>query len=115
MFPGRVNPKKMKQMMKQMGMEMESLEGVQKIVIYTEKGNYIFDSPDVVAMTMQGVTTYQVSGEPPQFEPAEVEIPDEDVNLVKLQTGATEEDVKATLRETKGDIAEAILRLSQHD
>ncbi len=112
MFPGKINPKKMKQMMKQMGMNMEAIENVQKIVIVTDKGNYIFDSADVVAMTMQGVTTYQISGEA-RFEPAEVEIPEEDVNLVKMQTGAAEETVRATLRETKGDIAEAILRLSQ--
>ena len=26
MYPGKINPKKMKQMMKQMGMEMEELE-----------------------------------------------------------------------------------------
>ncbi|MDI6719979.1 MAG: nascent polypeptide-associated complex protein [Methanomicrobiales archaeon] len=112
MFPGRINPKKMKQMMKQMGMNMEAIEGVQKIIIVTDKGNYVFDSADVVAMTMQGITTYQISGEP-HFEAAEVEIPEEDVNLVKMQTGAAEETVRATLRETKGDIAEAILRLSQ--
>ncbi|MFA6673427.1 MAG: NAC domain-containing protein, partial [Methanoculleus sp.] len=29
MFPGKINPKKMKQMMKQMGMEMEEIEGVE--------------------------------------------------------------------------------------
>ena len=112
MFPGKINPRKMKQMMKQMGMEMEELEGVEKVVIYTPAGNYVFDDAQVVATTMQGVTTYQLSGEA-RFEEAVPEIPDEDVALVASQAGATEEAAKKALIETRGDIAEAILRLAQ--
>jgi nascent polypeptide-associated complex subunit alpha len=112
MFPGKMNPKKMKQMMKQMGMEMEELEGVEKIVIYTASGNYVFDNAGVVATKMQGVTTYQINGDA-RFEEAAPEIPDEDVALVASQTGATEEAARAALTETKGDIAEAILKLAQ--
>ncbi len=112
MFPGKMNPKKMKQMMKQMGMEMEELEGVEKIVIYAANGNYVFDNASVVATTMQGVTTYQITGDA-RFEEAAPEIPDEDVALVASQTGVTEEAARAALTETRGDIAEAILKLAQ--
>jgi nascent polypeptide-associated complex subunit alpha len=112
MFPGKVNPKKMKQMMKQMGMEMEEIEGVERVVIYTSSGNYIFDDAQVVATTMQGMTTYQLTGEA-RFEAAAPEIPDGDVTLVASQTGVTEEVARQTLIETHGDIAEAILKLSQ--
>jgi len=112
MFPGKVNPKKMKQMMKQMGMEMEEIEGVEKVVIYTPAGNYVFDDAQVVATTMQGATSYQLTGEA-RFEEAVPEIPEEDVALVASQTGKTDEVAKATLIETRGDIAEAILKLSQ--
>ncbi|KAF5084076.1 nascent polypeptide-associated complex protein [Methanoculleus horonobensis] len=112
MFPGKVNPKKMKQMMKQMGMEMEEIEGVEKIVIHTPAGNYVFDDAQVVATTMQGVTTYQITGEA-RFEEAVPEIPDDDVALVASQAGATEEAARAALVETRGDIAEAILKLAQ--
>ena len=112
MFPGKVNPKKMKQMMKQMGMEMEELEGVEKVVIYTPAGNYVFDDAQVVATTMQGVTTYQLTGEA-RFEEAVPEILDDDVALVASQAGATEEAARAALVETRGDIAEAILKLAQ--
>lgn len=112
MFPGKINPKKMKQMMKQMGMEMEELEGVEKVVIYTPAGNYVFDEAQVVATTMQGATSYQITGEA-RFEEAVPEIPDDDVALVASQTGATEEAARAALVETRGDIAEAILKLAQ--
>ena len=102
----------MKQMMKQMGMEMEEIEGVEKVVIYTPAGNYIFDDAQVVATTMQGTTTYQLTGEA-RFEEAVPDIPDDDVALVASQAGATEEAARAALIETRGDIAEAILKLAQ--
>jgi nascent polypeptide-associated complex subunit alpha len=113
-FPGKVNPKKMKQMMKQLGMEMQPIEDVRRIEIATGRGTYVFDQADVVAMTMQGVTTYQITGEP-RFEEAAPVIPEEDVRLVVDQTQASEEKVRKTLAETKGDMAEAILRLSRHE
>ena len=36
MFPGNVNPKKMKQMMKQMGINIEEIEGVEEVTIRTK-------------------------------------------------------------------------------
>ena len=105
-----MNPRKMKQMMNKLGMEMEPLEGVERIVITTAKGNYVFDGAEVVAMTMQGVKTFQITGEP-RFEARAPAVSEEDVKLVMEQTKAPEEKVRRTLAETKGDIAEAILRL----
>jgi nascent polypeptide-associated complex subunit alpha len=110
MFPGKVNPRKMKQMMDKLGMEMASLEGVERIVISTAKGEYVFDAAEVVAMTMQGVTTYQITGEP-RFVAKVPAISEEDVRLVMEQAKAPEEKVRKVLAETRGDIAEAILRL----
>ena len=110
MFPGRVNPRKMKQMMDKMGMSMEPLEGVERVVISTAKGDYVFDAAEVVAMTVQGVKSFQITGEP-RFEARAPAVSDEDVRLVMEQTKAPEEKVRRTLAETKGDIAEAILRL----
>ena len=39
------------------------------------------------------------------------EIDEEDIKTVVDQAGCSEEDAKAALEETKGDIAEAIMRL----
>ena len=110
MLPG-MNPKKMKQMMKQLGMQVEQIEDVSQIIITTPKGRYIFDNAEVSVMTMQGVTTYQVMGDS-RFEPAALEIPPDDVRLVADQAGTTTEAAQKALTETKGDIAEAIMRLS---
>ena len=101
----------MKAMMKKLGMNVEPIEDVQSIIIKTPKGNYIFDSADVQAMTMQGATTYQITGDI-RFEPADVEIPKEDVTMVAAQANVSEEKAKEALVATKGDIAEAIMRLS---
>jgi len=101
----------MKAMMKKLGMQVEQIEDVQSIIIKTPKGNYIFGSAEVTAMTMQGSTTYQIVGEP-KFEAAAPEIPKEDVTMVAAQAQVSEEKAKEALIATKGDIAEAIMRLS---
>ena len=111
MLPGNINPRQMKAMMKKLGMNVEQIEDVQSIVIKTPKGNYVFDSADVQAMTMQGQTTYQITGDI-RFEPATVEIPKEDVTMVASQANVSEEKARAALIATKGDIAEAIMKLA---
>ncbi|MDD1724115.1 MAG: nascent polypeptide-associated complex protein [Methanospirillum sp.] len=110
MIPG-MNPRKMKQVMKQLGMDVRPVEDVQEIIVKTAKGRYVFDQAEVAIMKMQGVTTWQITGEP-RFEEAETVIPDDDVALVAGQAGVTADAAKAALVETKGDIAEAILRLA---
>ena len=97
--------------MKKLGMNVEQIEDVQSIVIKTPKGNYVFDSADVQAMTMQGQTTYQITGDI-RFEPATVEIPKEDITMVASQANVSEEKARAALIATKGDIAEAIMKLA---
>ena len=98
--------------MKKLGMNVEQIEDVQSIVIKTPKGNYVFDSADVQAMTMQGQTTYQITGDI-RFEPATVEIPNEDVTMVAAQADVSEEKAREALVATKGDIAEAIMKLAR--
>ena len=111
MLPGNINPRQMKAMMKKLGMNVELIEDVQSIVIKTPKGNYVFDSAEVQAMTMQGSTSYQITGDI-RFEPAVTEIPNEDIMMVAASAKVSEEKAKKALEATNGDIAEAIMRLS---
>jgi nascent polypeptide-associated complex subunit alpha len=112
MMPGNINPKKMKQMMKQLGMQVEQIDDVQKIVITTPKGSYIFDSAEVSAMTMQGQTTFQVIGTP-RFEESAPVIPEDDVKMVAEQAGVSLDKAREALIRSRGDIADAILSLTQ--
>ena len=97
--------------MKKLGMNVEQIEDVQSIIIKTPKGNYVFASAEVQPMTMQGQTTYQITGDS-RFDPAAVEIPKEDVTMVASQANVSEEKARAALIATKGDIAEAIMKLA---
>ena len=97
--------------MKKLGMNVEQIEDVQSIVIKTPKGNWIFDSAEVSAMTMQGSTTYQVTGTP-RFEEAAPEIPAEDITMVAAQANVPEEKAREALVACRGDIAEAIMKLA---
>lgn len=101
----------MKAAMRKMGMSMNEIENVEKVVVYTADGSYIFENAQVVGITMQGQTSYQLTGEM-RFEEKEVEIPESDVELVASQTGVTQDAARAALKECKGDMAEAILKLT---
>jgi len=98
--------------MKKLGMSVEQIEDVQSIVIKTPQGDYIFDAAEVSAMTMQGITTYQIQGQP-RFVGAAPAIPDEDVTMVASQANVSAEKAREALVATRGDIAEAILKLTQ--
>ena len=63
-------------------------------------------------MTAQGQRTFQVVGEPAlRTREAKIEISEEDVRMVSEQTGRTMEEARTALEATKGDLAEAILKL----
>ena len=47
MMPG-INPKQMKAAMRKMGMQMNEIENVTKVVVYTASGNYVFEDAQVV-------------------------------------------------------------------
>jgi nascent polypeptide-associated complex subunit alpha len=115
MFPGiggkGVSPKKMKQMMKQMGINIEEIEGVEEVVIRTGDREIFFLDASVTVMDAQGNRSYQVVGTAEE-RPREVSIPDSDVDLVVAQTGCSQEEAKAALKEADGDLAEAIVKLS---
>jgi len=112
MMPGRMNPRQMNQMMKRFGINVKEIENVQKVIIQTDTKDYIFDDADVTMMDAQGQKTFQIIGKPRIVERKE-NIPKEDIDLVAQQTGKSVEEAKKALEETKGDIAEAIIKLTQ--
>jgi len=106
-----MNPRQMKKLMKQLGIKMEELEGVKEVVLKLEGKEIVLKNPVVTVMVVQGEKTYQIV--PGSEEVREVlEIPEEDIELVMEQAGVDRETALKALKETKGDIAEAILKLS---
>ena len=112
MMPGRINPRQMNQMMKRLGINVKEIENVEKVIIQTNDKEYIFENADVTIMDAQGQKTYQVTGNPIINDRKE-ELKEEDIKLIMEQTGRSKEDAIKALEETKGDIAEAIMKLSE--
>ncbi|NYT00984.1 MAG: nascent polypeptide-associated complex protein [Methanocellales archaeon] len=113
MFPGMrgMNPKKLKQMMKQMGIDIKEIEDVEEVIIRTADLEIVFHDADVTIMDARGSKTYQISGTPEERH--REEIPDSDIQLVIDQTGVSESEAKAALKEVRGDLAEAIMSLKK--
>jgi nascent polypeptide-associated complex subunit alpha len=118
-----MNPRKMKQMMEQMGIDVTELD-VEEVVIRTGDEDLIFDDAQVTRMDAQGQQTYQVVGDPDARDPgaAAVEsgdadaggddgIPEDDVALVAENAGVDAETAREALVETDGDLAAAIAAL----
>ncbi len=108
---GKLDPKKMQAMMKQLGMKQEEVSA-KRVVIESDDKNIVIENPQVSKIVMQGQETFQIMGEARE-EPAEdnERIKEEDVNLIMEKTGKTDKEARKALEET-GDIANAILKLS---
>ena len=123
---GGMNPRKMKQMMKQMGIDVDELD-VEEVVIRTADEELVFTDAEVQLMDAQGQETYQVVGSPETrergaggSEPAlddgddadtDDGIPQDDIDLVAQRTGAGEDAAREALEATDGDLAAAVERL----
>ena len=117
MIPGAgMNPKQLKQMqraMKQMGMDMKDVKGATEVIIKFKDKEIIINNPKVNLMDYMGQKTYQITGKPKERKlEVELVIPEEDIELVSAQTGVSKEEAHVALKETNGDLAEAIMRLS---
>jgi len=127
---GGLNPSKMKQMMEQMGIDIEEID-TEEVVIRTAEEELVFSDAEVQRMDAQGQQTYQIVGSPetrergagsgsgggdggtPEIEAGADDggIPQDDVELVAGRTGASEERAREALEATDGDLAAAVERL----
>ncbi len=105
-----MNPKQMKQMMKQLGMNMEEIPATE-VIIKTSDREIIITEPKVSKIKAMGQETFQIVGIVSERELDEG-VSEDDVKLVMEQANVSEEEARRTLEET-GDIAEAILKLKK--
>ena len=106
---GGVDPKKMQAMMKQMGIKQEEVEAV-RVVIEKSDGKIVIDNPNVVKITMQGQESWQITGEAREEAAG---ISEEDVAIVAEKTGKSKKEALKALEAAEGDIASAIVALSE--
>ena len=109
-----VNPRQMKQAMKKMGISNVTIEAYEVIIRCKDK-DIVIKNPDVNAMTMQGSTSYQISGDVIERMPGEdtsgPSFPDEDIELVMSQTQCDRAKAIEALTAAEGQPAEAILKI----
>ena len=121
-------------------LNLEEVSNVTKVVIYLGDGSAIeISKPTVSKMKIQGLSIYQIQASDsdiktvkpqtatPQPRPSLIiqapsqptttkaqqtyEPSEDDIKLVMEETGCTREEAIRALKETNGDIAEAILRI----
>ncbi len=111
----RISPREAKRMMKRMGLSMGAMPDVQQVIMKTSTKEIIIENPEVAVMDMHGQKIFQVTGENivEKAIEKEISIPEEDVQLVAQQAKVSVEEARAALEQTKGDLAQAILLLSQ--
>ena len=108
MFP-KINAKQVEKVMKRMGMSQTPIDA-KRVTIECEDSNIVIDEPSVMKVVMQGQETFQISGE--IREENKEDFTDKDVEIVIEKTGKKEEEVRKALKNSEGDIAEAIMSLS---
>ena len=103
----------MRRMMDKMGLDMEEIPNVQEVIIKTDKKEIIIPKPSVTEMKSKDNSIFQVIAE--SFEEKELEVQifsEDDIMLVCQQANCNEEQARDALAESKGDIAQAILKLT---
>lgn len=111
----RMKSREARRMMQRMGLNMTPLADVQEVAIRTSSKEIVIENPEVSVLDLSGIKIYQVAGGEVVEKTVErkTTIPEEDVQLVAQQANASLDEARAALEETNGDLAQAILLLSQ--
>ena len=110
-------------MMKQMGMNMNELGDIKRVILQGDNKEIVIEGPQVTSINVQGIKMYQVAGgreterkiqvtrdlETAPEEP--LVLPEEDILLVAQQANVSMEKAKAALENSDGDLAQAIIKL----
>lgn len=107
----KINPKQMQQMMRQMGISQENVDAVEVIIRCPDRDIVIID-PEVAKVHMMGQLTFQITGTVEE-RPRELMISQDDIKTVMGQANVSEEEARKAIERSSGDLAEAILSLSE--
>jgi len=110
------NPREAKRLMERMGMRVEEISDVSLVTIKTSTREIVIKGPSVSLTHIQGQDIYQImGGEVSEGGNAtkEADITENDVLLVAQQTNVSLDLARKALAETQGDLAQAIILLTQ--
>lgn len=120
----RMDSRRARRLMKQMGMNMNEIGDVQRVIIQGKNKEIVIEGPQVTSINVQGTKMYQVAGgreterkpqaagaAAPEPEEEPLVIPEEDILLVAQQANVSIDKARAALTESEGDLAQAIIKL----
>ncbi len=124
-----INPRELQKQLRQlkrMGIKLDQLQNVERVVIELSDRMLILENPQVIVMEMGGQKIFNIAATtvveqpresarevlPPQLESA-ITITEDDVRFVAEYTGVSLEEARKVLREVGGDIARAIEVIQQ--
>jgi nascent polypeptide-associated complex subunit alpha len=105
--------REMRRMLDKMGLDMNTMENVEEVIIKTDKKELYLIKPQVIEMKGKDSTIFQVVAS--DIEEKQRDVPsfkEEDIILVMQQASVSREKAVLALTESKGDMAQAILSLT---
>ena len=108
---GGLDPKKMQAMMRQMGIKQEEIE-VERVILEGSDKRVVIEPASVQKIVMQGQESWQVTGDARE-EVKEAGVSEADIRMVAEKAGVSKDKAREALEASQGDIAEAIITLSE--
>ena len=109
----RINPREANRMMQRMGMQVEQIDNVTRVIIESASKRIVINDPEVAIVKVQGQTVYQVGGGTAREEDLAGVSSQEDAKLVASQAEVPVEEAAKALQQSGGDLAQAIIILKQ--
>ena len=108
-----MNPRKMQQAMKRMGIQQVEIPA-SEVIIKCEDKDIVITDPQVSKVNMMGQETFQVVGTINEREKkVEVDINEDDIKTIMEQVEVDEATAREALLKAEGDLAKAIMDLKQ--
>lgn len=109
----KIDKRQIQKAMQQFGVQQTEIEAEQVIIRLQDK-DLVIDNPSVAIVNMMGQESFQISGDAREVsrdtKPA---INDADIEAVVSQANVSKEAAKKALEDAEGDIAKAILALTE--
>ena len=106
----KIDPKNMERMMKQMGMNVAEIDA-EEVIIRTPEKDIIITDPKVSKVKVMGQEMFQITGDVSERDREDEG--EDDIDMVADQAGVSREEAREMLKETQGDIAQAIMKLKK--
>jgi nascent polypeptide-associated complex subunit alpha len=107
-----IGDRKARRMMDRMGINMKEIPDVQEVIIKTSAKEIHITGASVSEVNAQGNRIFQVMGDVEEVAAEKEAFSEEDILLVQQQANVSREKAIASLEESDGEVARAILRLT---